>query len=278
MASNPIGLTTDTWYGPNDTVRSRLAIQMLTAAKERGYHLAVVDGGSHQDFLDQLTAAGIPYVRQEEKGMSNGRQQGYRLLHDNREVEVFARLEAEKVSMVRDGCVEMAARPILEGKADVVIPARCKAGIKSLPPFQAGSELASNAAFCAALRKAGYWTDKFNLDMFFGPRLFNRRAYPPFMQRWEFSADPPGTEWQQVIRPIGYSAALFFPVVRALAQGLRVVSVDVPYIHPPEQTMLENDDPEFDRKRLAQTNGILAELHELLAFLKDQPTGLRPVS
>ncbi len=279
-----IGLATDTWYryfGNHDTVdhlRGTMAHQMLFAAWEKGYRFAVVDGGSSVEFVSKIQEKGIQVFPQVQRGMSAGRQQGYQHLHEMGGIELFVRIEAEKVSFVRDDCVAIAGQPILRGTADLVVPARSAEGWASLPPDQADSEHAANAECCAMLRQWGLLKPADpDLDLFFGPRLFNRKAHPLFMQKHEWMRST-SIDWHALVQPGQYVDALFYPVAYALKQGLRVQSVPVPYLHPPEQTAYEMGKVDFQHKRDQQRSSIVAgfrALGELWGYVPTDRVRLR---
>lgn len=268
-----IGIATGTFYpqfgfsSSMDALRGELALSMLTCAHKR-HALVVVDGGSDSAFLGALKDRGIPTVAQAAKGISRARQQGYDALFLNPVINAFVTLEPEKTSFIHHGCVTAAADPILKGEADIVIPARSEEGWESLPPFQRESEQSANAAYSGILRKIGWWKGP-DLDLFFGPRLFGRSAYH-FFTRWhEFQPDPL-IDSQADMDPSGYSDALFFPLVYALASKMRIVQVEVPYVHPMVQTAVETGNEEMDQKRKRQREMILNELDELLRLIENK--------
>lgn len=271
-----IGIVTSTWYpkfeeqGTTDHVRGTLALEMLGHVAGT-YPYVVVDGeqqmpgGPEPPFHRAMRERGIAFVTQQQRGMSPGRQQGFAAIIREPSVEVVVWLEPEKVLFARDA-IAIAAQPILSGQADVVIPARSKEGWRSLPPFQQGSERIANATFSNCLRDWGLWNEEQDLDVFFGPRVFNLRAHRHFVRQYAFTPDP-AKPWQKAIRPAAYSNAIFYPVMAARCDGLRVVSVEVPYVYPPEQTVFETGNEEFDAKRIMQASSIHAELLQLRRLL-----------
>src|SRR3989344_5823355 len=61
-----------------DAVRGELALATLREAKQQGYQVEVVDGGSSPEFLARLGAEDIDARPELERGMSAARQQGFR--------------------------------------------------------------------------------------------------------------------------------------------------------------------------------------------------------
>jgi hypothetical protein len=245
-----------------DKVRGDLALELLSSAKNANYQIVVIDGGSSKDFLNALKDKNIPYTEQSTKGMSPGRQQGFKIASDLKNAEAIVWVEPEKVSFVRD-CLMKSVEPVLNGEADLVVPARDEEAWSTYPDYQRKSEQRANQHWNAVLHAGINVPEIHNYDSFFGPRVF--RNHPKVLEHFLHEANLQDTRkmkdtFEKVINPKRYSDATFFPVATALRDGLRVQSVTVPYKHPNEQVRTESDSPEFAAKRLNQRRGIVGEL------------------
>lgn len=275
-----VAVVTDTFYphfdeegADHDTLRGTLCIKSVCEAVSLGLTVIVVDGGSNASFRALLGSSGAAVLDQELRGMSNGRRQGFREAFSRRGIDVILRMEGEKHPLLFDSWLEMAAEQIFSGEADIIVPSRCEEGFLSLPPFQMESEQDGNRTFNAALRQHGLLNRETHLDAFFGPRIFGRKALPYFLKTSQYK----GVREQAgfAIQPESYSEALFFPLCTGLKDGLRVLDLPAPhYRHPEEQTLFETGKPEFDRKRVQQRLGILAEQELLLRMLRGEKPGL----
>jgi hypothetical protein len=245
-----------------DKVRGDLALQMLREANLKGFQTVVVDGANNQPFKEALVQIGVTPKEETERGMSGSRRQGFREASQLPDVKVICWAEPEKVSITRD-CLPQAVIPILKGEADIVVPKRTKEGMATLPDYQAEFETESNRLWNLRLRKEGLLQeDVEDLDVWFGPRFFKNdpEIFKLFTDKYEFEKtdlDEKGLKYQKIINPESYPNATFFPVVAALNKGYKVVSVEVPYRHPAEQTAIEQDSAEFRRKRQVQQRSIL---------------------
>ena len=138
-----IALVTTTFYpkwSPEgevsvDKVRGDLNIEMLEEAKRKGYQTIVVDGGSSSEFIDRLQKEGVAPIHETEHSMSGSRRQAFNEGSTLEGVKVIAWTEPEKVSIARD-CLPDAVQPILDGRADIVIPKRDEEAFKTYPPYQ----------------------------------------------------------------------------------------------------------------------------------------------
>ncbi len=249
----------------SDKLRGDLALQSVDAAINQGFRVAIVDGGSSQEFVDTLKLRGVDFEAQKEQGgQGPARRQALEMATRAEGVQVICQTEPEKVSMVAD-CLQIAAQPILNGEADIVVPKRGPESFATYPEYQALQEQKSNALYNRILRSRGLLKEEEpDIDFWVGVRIFTNKpeVLQVFTEKEEF--EPIDTELDKKIRIDMYSNPLFYPVVKALYNGLRVKSVDVPYVHPAAQTELESGNKEFDRKRDTQRRTILTELIHLI--------------
>lgn len=254
----------------DDNTRGSLALETALAAQRIGCPFTVVDSDSSEMFLLELKNAGVTPIKQQQPGMSSGRQQGFRHAFENPHIQYVLWIEPEKHYFLRD-CFQIVLGAIDESTW-LVIPNRMEEGLKTLPPLQMQSESAANNLYNQMLRDFGFARyDSPTLDVFGGPRLFHRKLLPLFLQSHR-QVETGRTE--RKLAPHAYSNALFFPIPYALHEGYTVKSVDVPLRYPHEQTRLETGNEEYIVKRLSQLDIILEEHIQLLRLLRGIPSAL----
>ena len=277
-----IGIATATLYrnwGPGepgdnpsiDKVRGDLALETMRQAIANGNQIVVVDGGSSEAFLQAAVETGAHIQPEHERGMSAGRRQALDAVSHLNDVDVVCWTEPEKISMVRD-CLAIAARPILDGEADIVVPSRDEAAFATYPDYQADFERESDHLWNNKLRQHGLLPqDAPDLDAWVGPRIFRNDPdiLALFRERTRFMSEVVAKVDQSA--PELWPDALFLPLVTALHEGYRVQSVPVPYRHPASQTAQEtaNDLPAFKEKRAKQQRDILVTTIHFIHMLKE---------
>lgn len=229
-------IVTTTFYKSREDVRFECALATAEAARDLGHKLVVVDGSPERWVQDAFEERHAIVLREAARGMGASRRQALQAaLDDSDKGDVFVWIEPEKyplVPLLGAGLAKVTADGI-----DMVLPRRDN--LDSYPQYQQFCELRGNW-------QVGNLTGRPDLDFWFGPRVMNRRATEYFTgYNGEY-----GDRWDSI----------FVPVARALAAGLRVESVVVDYVHPPQQTAAEAGDETMDRKRDQQ----LAELVEAM--------------
>ena len=161
----------------------------------------------------------------------------------------------------------------MDGRADVVVPERDAEAWATYPKFQMEIEQEANRLWNEIMRKNGLLSPDENLDMWFGPKFFKNdpELVKLFMEQYQF--DKRDLDLDKLVKPEMYSNALFFPVVQALADGRRVMSVPVPYRNPVAQTEFEKDSLEFRRKRDVQFKDIMTNTIHFIRMLKKNSKG-----
>lgn len=284
-----IGIATATMYPewkplPQGAVRSMndvsglrgdLALKMLKSAKAKGFQIGVVDGGSSEEFRQTLQeTVGITVSKEKRKGMSPSRRQAFGEVSAMDGVKVVAWTEPEKVSMV-DSLLK-AAQPILEGKADVVVPKRDAKAFATYPDYQAVWENRANEEFNRQLKDHGLLPqDAEELDVWGGTRLLKNdpNVLKFFTHQWELDQNDPKFD-EGKMDPELWPNALFLPVIGTLWKDRisgnppSVISVPVDYKHPAEQTAMEQDSPAFQAKRKQQFENIIGATAALLQVLE----------
>lgn len=252
-----------------DQLRGDLAIEAIKLAIDKGYRLAVVDGGSSTAFKNTLGALGVRLIDQEEKGMSASRRQVFREAAVFSGVDAICWTEPEKISMVEN--LRRAVKPILEGRADIVIPTRTTESFKTYPEQQAKSEQKANHLISEVLRLSELLPkDNPDLDTFFGPRIFRNdpEIIQLFTRQYRLKEN---SRLTAIVKPDSYLNAIFFPIMLALERKLRVVSISINYHHPQGQTDFERGNTEFEIKRERQKQDIVRGTIQLARFLINAP-------
>lgn len=129
-----------------DKVRGDLAIQFAKTAVDKGFSVTVVDAGSPSTFKENLEQVGAHVYTEVDRGMSGSRRQALTEASRVPGSKVLAWIEPEKVSLVRDA-LPQAAEPLLQGKADIVVPARNDQAFATYPFQQAAFEFRSASCF-----------------------------------------------------------------------------------------------------------------------------------
>ncbi len=285
-----IGIATTTfypnWYPGNsakqyvvDKIRGDLALQTIQESVKNGFQVVVNDGTSSDAFqeeLKRLKGEGVIVLARTEPGMSATRRQVFQEVSYLPGVKVILWTEPEKTDLVQ--YASKISQPILEGKAHLVVIKREPELFKQMfPDYMYESEIKANRRYNNWLRIRGLLKkDQEDLDMFSGPRAFLNKpqVLELFFKVYEFIGDRVGI--QKYADPEMYSDATYFPVVAALAEGLNVVSVTIPFKYPEEQRKIEETtDPEileeFIKKRLKQRLGILDDLVQYLQLQRKSP-------
>lgn len=221
-------IATTTFYTSPDDLRFKLATKFVKEAVKAGHEVVIVDGSPLPEIGEQLRNLGASVCAQREKGMGPGRREALRLASDS---DVIAWVEPEKHPLVP--FLEVLAEKVRAG-ADMVIPRRRSLG--SYPKYQEISEHKGNW-------EAGSMTGRPELDLWFGPRVMNLKGLSHFLAYDGLYED----RWDSI----------FIPVMWAIADGSRVVSHTVDYVHPAEQTAAEEGDATMDKKRDVQLESLL---------------------
>ncbi|RMG42640.1 MAG: hypothetical protein D6719_06000 [Candidatus Dadabacteria bacterium] len=206
-------------------VRAELALNSVTELVSSGAELLLVDSGANSAFKERAVEAGAKILQQQGSTLGASRREAFSAGRDSGK-KVIAYFEIEKrgfAEKLKDVC-----RPVLNGEAGMVIPARKT--IESYPDFQQLSETLGNM-YCYMI--CGHY-----FDLFFGPRIVSRETVTYFTgYQGEY-----GDSWE----------ALFIPVLRALKDGVLIKSLEVDFEYPEEQLRVEANTRGFIEKRLFQ--------------------------
>ncbi|MBL7148070.1 MAG: glycosyltransferase [Nanoarchaeota archaeon] len=234
--SDKITIATTTFYNPNledDIHRAKIAKNSIRTANNLGYEIVIVDGGSSEELLKEFEKYGARVYSQTSKGMGKSRRQAIREAYNiGREVVAWA--EPEKESYISQ--IVKTAEPIIKDSADLVVPKR--KSLESYPAAQQYAEPLGNL----------FWKDLtgYDLDMWFGPRTWKKEISDYFLNyNGEY-----GDLWDSI----------FIPVMNAIIDGKKIISINVEYTHPKKQTEMEEHDLKFHWKRIKQLNNLMPNL------------------
>ena len=250
-------------------VRGDLALKTFKETIDNGYRLVVVDGGSCPEFLAAANELGVSCIVAKDSTMSPSRQQAFEIASEIKGVEAILWTEDSKLSLVQD-CLPEILLPILRGDADIVVPHRTPESFATYPNYQVVSEQKGNKKWNEIVRKFGFLKqDQPELDIYFGPKAWKNspEIHNLFMTSYKLNHD--GVALYGLTNLDAYLNATFDPVIAGLANGHRIASVDVDYKHPPEQTLVEKENPVFVLKREKQLKDITIGTFEFCNYLKN---------
>jgi hypothetical protein len=236
---------TTTFYKKDDVsqVREKLAENFLKNAQDLGIKCVVVDGGSNEEFLKKVEGLNnVELVVDPSLKMGESRREALRVAMEKFNTPYFLWSEPEKDGLINSDSLEAMIEGLRKKQTDIVVPKRTTKD--SMPEFQAWIESRAN-------KRAGGLTSKESekvkeiLDLWFGPKMFNREG-AEFFINYRGKLD----KWDSIIKP----------VLDAYKAGKRIDPVEVKYTYDPSQTMAEENDKEMKRKRIDQYSAILAEL------------------
>lgn len=272
------------WYpgrlraiGSTDKVRGDLALETFRAAIQNGYHLVVADGGSSQEFKDEvLKIGGNLQLIYAEGGRGPQRRQAFKTSTAIDGVRVVVYTQPEKVGLIKDFVPQLAV-PIIANQADIVIPERDPELFqRSYPGYMYESEILVNKRYNQILSGRGILQEGQQFDWFFGPIVFKNdpAILKLFLKRYKFVKPQGKLNIDKYANPENRSNAHYFPVIEALHKGLRVKSVEVPFVYPPEQRDNETfpaRKEDFVKRRKTDRFGYWAELIQFVRYLEKNP-------
>jgi hypothetical protein len=243
MASAILATTTLARFEvPFEAVRARCILRTIELGIQHGYQIVCVDGGSPAHYIERMQRLGAQVFTQEKPGMGNARRQALRQARDLSvdPDQIITWLEPEKYPLVP--LLRLPLQVMTDVGYELVILRR--QSLASYPPEQA-------MAYQLISLAVKYLTG-IESDFGWGPCLLNLRAVEYFIQYQSQHGD----RWDSV----------HCPKLQIIHAGLPWTIVELPYVHPPEQSAAETGMP-FFRKRLDQ-------VHHLVNALEDEATRL----
>lgn len=257
-----------------DKIRGDLALELLRKAVNFKYQTVVVDVTSSKSFRKELVSIeSINLVKRNSPiKRSPSRRLAFKIASKLGGVKVIIYTDPEKVSLAEKSILDI-AEPILENKADIVIPKREPNLFKeTYPDYQYSSEIEANRLYNELLRTNGLLpTNIPDLDLFFGPKAFKNdpKVLNLFLRKSDF---PINKRYSKDLHfdPEDFSNIIFFPIVLALKKKLRVQSVEVKFAYPVLQKKNEESTLRelFIEKRRVQRLSALIELMHFIQFLQ----------
>ncbi len=253
-----------------DKVRGDLALDFFQKATRGGYQVVVGDGKSSKTFRKKLTQiVGLTLIKRRSLNLSLAKKRVIKKAVKLPDVKAIVITEAEKLSLIDS--LPQIVKPILEKKADIVIPKReAKLFKKLYPSYQYESEIEGNKLYNEILRTNDLLKEKEDFDIFFGPRAFlnTKKVVSLFTKKYRLRISK-NAYLNSYFHYEDYSTTLSFPIVVALKKGLRIKSVEVPFSYPENQK--ENEErgarEVFEQKRRNQRISILVELLYFINYL-----------
>lgn len=246
-------LATTTCYHNDQTsqLRSKLALETFRRAAKLNINLIVVDGSTRPGFLKKLEDFDHLTVVSENPswGMGGGRRAGLKRAIEKHDTSFYLWFEPEKTDLLDPESLKAMIKPLRRGKADIVVPKR--RGMESCPPHQAWLEQKANRRATNIMlgrQPTAEIKDKQVVDLWFGPKMFNRKGaefflnYRSNLNKWD---------------------ATIVPVIIAYRNGLKVITVEVDYTYDPRQKEAEENDKGMIKKRLEQYVQILGVIENL---------------
>lgn len=256
-----------------DKVRGDLAIQSIDAAIKNNYTVVINDGDSSKEFKDELAKRGIFVQARIGESRATARRQLIEYASHIPGAKVILRIEPEKVSLVKN-CIPQLVEPILRGEADIVVPKRRQDLFSSsYPDYMYRSEIYANKKYNDILHEFKILPQDEEFDFFFGPIVFSNKPniLNLFLESFEVRlTKEPVIGARRYIDPQDFSNPQILGVVKALYMGIKVKSVEVPFVYP--ITQKENElinKVSFMQKRKRQKWENLDDLVEFIGYLNN---------
>lgn len=227
-----VAIATSTYYNQDsesDRIRAELAKRTIRSAIDLGYEVAIVDAGSSHALLKEFENYGARLSLNLGGTMGSDRRRAIEVASTIGRTLV-AWTEPEKEYYIPE--LWKTALPIIEEKADIVVPDR-----RPLNDYPIGQQYAENLGNLV-------WKDitGLDLDILCGPRTWRKELSHYFL---EYGGEY-GDKWDSI----------FIPVMNAVLKGEKVVGVKIDYKHPKDQTQNEEGAVSFHMKRINQLSNL----------------------
>lgn len=251
-----------------DKVRGDLALEFIKKAIAQNYQVVVVDSEDPKEFREELLKlkGGMQIINRKSLQSSPAKRQAFTAASKLPNIKVIIASEPEKISLIDS--IPTIVKPILEGKADIVVAKRNnKLFRQSFPDYMYYSETEGNKLYNNQLRLHHLLPNQDDeLDIFFGPRAFANTPKNLKLFTRKYLNPIKDTLPDKYFDPEKYSNTLYFPIVAALKDNLKIMSVEIPFLYPRLQKLNESSGARdfFIKKRKSQKIGILRELMSYL--------------
>lgn len=260
-------------FGHTDKIRGDLALELVSLAKSKGLQVVVGNRKSHKPFQKKLSKiTNVLLIDRRSWKRSPAQRQVFKTAARLPGVKIIIATEPEKVSLISD-CLEQIIKGFIEQNADIVVPKRKVKLFKlTYPSYQFRSETNGNTDYNALLKNNGILGQKSQeYDFLFGPRIFKNdpRVISFFLKKYH-SQNTHLKISGKYFDPEQGSNTIFFPVIAAFIQKLKVISIEIPFRYPQLQKKNENYGQKsfFQEKRRRQKLALLAELAYFVHNLK----------
>ncbi len=282
---------TTTFYNNSEEgiMRKNLALDFARRVVENDYPLIVLDAGTDEGrFIDQLKSMGAHAYAETKHGLPSSRREALEYANQfavDHDIPILDWSEPEKVGHVQH--LDYLVMRMKESGADVIVPHRTS--MRSYPQAQEFSERFGNQLHT----DNGYLDLKGNpLDQFHGPHMWRRQMTPYFQvfddpkvaevlvemriratekkYKVTLSEELRAFETMKAKKDLGLDHMVHMPTSLMILRGQKVLSVDVDYTHPAEQTEIETRNQAiWNEKRLMQLTA-LGEQFKLVRVLHER--------
>ena len=249
-------VVTGVFYADNEMYRSRSKIWPKTFANADRLGVKMVvrnDGGLPSEMLDGYQKfQNLTFVNKDKPNtLGGGRREAFQKaleIADSERIEnpVIVWIEAEKDNFINETNLSRLQDEIKKG-TNIIIPERGEKAWKQLPEIQGFLEQRAEGKFQQILENETEGAFNKKLDIWFGPKVFNREGAKYFL---EYNKEGNKTDlWD----------SLMVPVVEAIKKGEKVESVEMDFLY--DTGLIESDSSkEASIKRIEQYTQILAAL------------------
>lgn len=250
-----------------DKVRGDLALEFIKKATAQNYQVVVVDGENPKEFREELLKLKeVQIINRKSLQSSPAKRQAFTAASKLPNIKVIIASEPEKTSLIDS--IPIIVKPILERKADIVVVKRNnKLFRQSFPDYMYYSETDGNKLYNNQLKLRHLLPNQSEeLDIFFGPRAFANTPKNLKLFTRKYLIPIKDTSPDKYFDPEKYSNTLYLPIVAALKDNLKIMSVEIPFLYPRLQKLNESSGARdfFIKKRKSQKIGILRELMSYL--------------
>ena len=261
-----------------DGIRGDLTIQSIGKATSQGVQVIAADGGSSEEFLSAIkgfqSSGLLTIVSTNKPGRGPQRRAAFEKAIQLWVKQAIVYFQPEKDSLM--DYLAAITKPIVDGSADIVVPARTSDLFEEFyPDYMRKSELNVNRTYNRLMHKAGILPKDQNFDWFFGPLVFKNdpEIVSYFLKEYGLRY-PIRSRIGAQPNPELHSDGYYFPIIEALFNKDRIVSVEIPFVYP--KTQKDNEiSPErvaqFQQRRKLDASAYRLEALHFLEYLKGNP-------